>query len=244
MSVTPLSSTPTHIAIIMDGNRRWAQARGLPSVFGHREGVKAVRRAVRAAADLGVKVLTLFSFSTENWTRPPDEVEYLLQLLRQYVDTDLQSFVEEGARVRIIGDREALTGSLRAIIERVEAATAHNRTFELRIAFNYGGRNELVRAARQLVAQAQAGALDAADVDEARLAACLDTPDVPDPDLIVRTSGEQRISNFLLWQGAYAEFVFQDVLWPDFGRDHLQAALDEYERRERRFGGEARVDAG
>lgn len=205
--------------------------------------MNAVRRTVRAAADLGLRHLTLFSFSTENWSRPADEVEYLLQLLTKYVETDLNQFIEEGVRVRIIGDRVSLTRGLRDIIERVEAATADNDNFELLIAFNYGGRDELVRAAKRAAAASTRGEVDLEALDEAGFAQFLDTAGVPDPDLIIRTSGEQRISNFLIWQAAYAEFVFLDVLWPDFDREHFEAALNEFRLRERRFGGVTHADA-
>lgn len=227
----------------MDGNGRWAQARNRPRVFGHREGVEAVRRTVRAARDLGVQCLTLFSFSTENWRRPADEVDYLLELLRQYVESDLATFVAEGVKVQVIGDRDALPRHLLALVDRVETATAHNRRFHLQIAFNYGGRNELVRAARRAAQAVLDGELSLDQLDEAGMAGFLDTADVPDPDLVIRTSGERRISNFLLWQSAYAEFVFLDVLWPDFDHAQFEAALSEYRGRERRFGGLARVNA-
>ncbi len=227
----------------MDGNGRWAQARNRPRVLGHREGVEAVRRTVRAARDLGVNCLTLFSFSTENWRRPADEVDYLLELLRQYVESDLETFVAEGVQVRIIGDREALPRHLKDLVLHVEGSTAHNQRFHLQIAFNYGGRNELVRAARRAAQAVLNGELDPEQLDEAGMAGFLDTADLPDPDLVIRTSGERRISNFLLWQSAYAEFVFLDVLWPDFDHAQFEAALREYRGRERRFGGLARVNA-
>ncbi len=226
------SAVPRHVAIIMDGNGRWAKSRGRPRAFGHHAGVEAVRRTVRAAGDAGIEALTLFSFSTENWRRPVEEVDALFDLLRRYVDTDLDRLHGEGVRVRMIGRREGLSKDLLAIIHRAETRTASNDRFDLIIAFNYGGRDELVRAVQR--------AVDRPDglegLDEAGLAQCLDTAGLPDPDLVIRTSGEHRISNFLLWQAAYAELYFTDVLWPDFGEAELRAALVEYARRERRYG--------
>ena len=229
---TAPSLVPRHVAIIMDGNGRWAKARGRPRAFGHSAGVEAVRTVVRAAGDAGVKALTLFSVSTENWRRPVEEVDALFNLLRRYVDTDLDKLAAEGVRIRMIGRREGLAEDLRAIIDRAEARTAQNTRFDLVIAFNYGGRDEMLRAARR--AAARPGGLDS--MDEAGFSACLDTGGLPDPDLVIRTSGEHRISNFLLWQAAYAELYFTDVLWPDFGADELRAALHEYACRERRYG--------
>jgi undecaprenyl diphosphate synthase len=228
----------------MDGNGRWARARGRPRAFGHREGVEAVRRTVRAAGDLGIEWLTLFGFSTENWRRPAAEVADLMDLLRRYVDADLDRLIEDGVRVRVIGGREKLSDDLVGIIRRAEERTSANTGFNLTIAFNYGGRGELVRAARRLAREVAEGRLAPEDIDDARLAGALDTAGAPDPDVVIRTSGEHRISNFLLWQAAYAEFVFLDVLWPDFDKQHLDAALEIYKTRERRFGGVEHVDAG
>lgn len=221
----------------MDGNGRWARKRGRPRVFGHKQGVDAVRRAVRAAGDLGVRWLTLFSFSTENWNRPPDEVNYLFQLMQDYVNQDLHRFVEEGVRIHVIGAREGLDERLAELIDRAEGRTAHNSDFHLVIAFNYGGRDELTRAARALAQDVADGRLAPQGIDGQALASRLDTAHMPDPDLLIRTSGEQRVSNFLLWQCAYAELVFMDILWPDFEKAHLRAALDQFAQRERRFGG-------
>ncbi len=220
----------------MDGNGRWAQARGKPRAFGHRQGVEAVRGAVQAAGDLGVKWLTLFSFSTENWRRPADEVGYLFKLMREYVNADLHRFERQGVRIRVIGARDDLDADLLELIERAEARTAHNSAFNLVIAFNYGGRGEITRAALGLAQAIADGGLDPSDVDEERFAGFLDTHGMPDPDVLIRTSGEQRISNFLLWQCAYAELVFLDVLWPDFDRSAFEGALALYAQRERRFG--------
>ncbi len=228
---------PLHVAIIMDGNGRWAAARGLKRADGHREGVAAARRAVEAARDLNIGALTLYSFSTENWRRPAGEVRDLMNLLRQFIGDDLPTLKKEGVRVRIIGDRETLDRELRMLVSHAEKETAKNARFTLQIAFNYGGRDEIVRAARAAAKAIASGALDPAALDEAAFAAFLDTRDVSEPDLVIRTSGEKRISNFLLWQAAYAEYVFLDVLWPDFGKEHLAAAIEEFQRRERRFGG-------
>ncbi len=223
---------PLHVAIIMDGNGRWAKARHRPRVFGHQQGVKTVRRIVEDAADLGIKYLTLYSFSTENWNRPKAEVSALFHLLKQYVDDDLESLDENNVRVRILGDRAGLREDLLSVINKVETRTQGNSEFYLNIAFNYGGRDEILRAVRRA---AQDG-VDMETLCEDELSSRLDTASLPEPDLVIRTSGEKRISNFLLWQAAYAEFVFTDVLWPDFSRDDLESAISEFQGRERRFG--------
>lgn len=225
---------PHHVAIIMDGNGRWASSRGRPRVFGHRKGVESLRKAVKVAGELGVKQLTVFSFSTENWRRPAEEVEALFELLRRFVAADLDRLVEEGVRVKVIGRSEDLSPDLIKIIENAEERTRHNTEFKLVLAFNYGGRDEIVRAARRACRDRDG---DLSDLTEADFARYLDTTDMPDPDLVIRTSGEHRVSNFLLWQAAYAEFVFTDVLWPDFGEADMKAALEEYARRKRRYGG-------
>lgn len=229
-------STPRHVAVIMDGNGRWAAARGLPRAMGHRRGVEAVRALVRGAGDLGVSHLTLFGFSTENWRRSADEVSTLFDLLKQFVDADLDDLVKNGVRVRILGSRSGLTPDLLRIIDRAETHSAMNTRFNLNVAFNYGGRDEIVRAARALLSDAATGLLEG-EIDEGAFAARLDTIGLPDPDMIIRTSGEMRISNFLLWQSAYAELVFMDVLWPDFTLDHMKEAIAIYQSRSRRFGG-------
>lgn len=226
-----------HVAIIMDGNGRWAEAKGVSRLDGHRAGVDAARRAVEAARDQGIRTITLYSFSTENWSRPDWEVRHLLGLLRHFFRDDLGKLAKEGVRVRILGDHENLPPDIRSLVDEAEAKTLNNDQFTLQIAFNYGGRDEIVRAATKLVAKAASGAIQPEDVTEETLSAHLDTSGVPDPDLIVRTSGEVRISNFLLWQAAYAEFVFLDVLWPDFDASQLRAAIEEYQNRERRYGG-------
>jgi undecaprenyl diphosphate synthase len=220
------------VAIIMDGNGRWAAARGLPVAEGHREGARALRRTVEAAIDLGVHSLAVYAFSTENWSRPPDEVESIMELMDETIDRELPDLARQGVRTRFFGRRDRVPEELRAKMTTLEAETAGNDRLQLWIAFDYGGRAELVEAARRVVEDG----LGPDDVSEAALAARLFAPDLPDPDLVIRTSGEQRVSNFLLWQSAYAEFVFTDTLWPDFDEEALRAALDEYARRRRRFG--------
>lgn len=226
-----------HVAIIMDGNGRWATSQGMPRAAGHREGVEAARRAVKAAKKMGVGYLTLYSFSTENWRRPANEVRDLMDLLRKFVATDLPKLSKEGVRVRIIGDRAGLDFGLRKLVERAEAETAHNNEFFLQIAFNYGGRDEIVRMAQAVANRVASGSLSAGDICEETLAEFLDTDGIPDPDLVIRTSGEKRISNFLIWQAAYAEYVFLEAHWPDFDEAHFQTAINDYRARDRRFGG-------
>lgn len=232
---------PLHVAIIMDGNGRWAKRRGLPRTFGHREGVKALKRTVEGAAALGVGRLTVFGFSTENWRRPAAEVSELMGLLKAYVSSDLERLAKEGVRVTILGRREGLSPDVLEVIERAERRTAENTAFHLQVAFNYGGQADIVDAARKFAQAVEEGRAKAADLDEALFERSLSTADGPPPDLIVRTSGEQRLSNFLLWESAYAELVFQDVLWPEYGPEHLKAAIAEFATRERRYGG-AMVD--
>lgn len=229
-------ATPRHVAIIMDGNGRWAKARHLPRAAGHRKGMEAVRAVVKAAGEAGVEYLTLFGFSSENWKRPEDEVKDLMGLLRLYLRKDALDLHRQGVRLRVIGDRARLAPDIQEQLAEVEAMTAANAALTLVIAISYGGRDELVRAARALAREAAAGTLDPESIDETALSARLFTGGIPDPDLLVRTSGEQRISNFLLWQSAYTEFVFVDTLWPDFDRDAFAAALEAYGRRERRYG--------
>jgi len=230
-------SNPTHVAIIMDGNGRWAQMRGLPRQEGHRRGLDALRRTIRNADALGIQVLTLYSFSTENWRRPHAEVSFLMGLLKHFVEKDLAELSAANVRVRIIGGRDDLAPDLRRLVEHAETSTRTNTGLVLVIAFNYGARDEIVRAARALAADAAAGRIDPATIDEAAFTGRLDTHDLPDPELVIRTSGETRISNFLLWQAAYAEFVFAPVMWPDFDRAAFEDALAQYRQRERRFGG-------
>jgi undecaprenyl diphosphate synthase len=228
---------PVHVAIIMDGNGRWAARRGLPRVEGHRRGIEAIRRTVRAAGDLGIRYLTLYSFSSENWRRPAQEVADLMGLLKRFVRHDLADLHAHQVRVRIIGDRKGLAGDIRALLDEAEALTRYNEGLTLIIAFNYGGRQEIVRALRELGHQVRAGVLDPEAIEMETVEAALDTRGIPDPDLVIRTSGEQRISNFLTWQAAYSEFVFLPDLWPDFDHATFKAAIDEYYRRDRRFGG-------
>lgn len=232
-----LQNTPVHVAIVMDGNGRWATRRGMPRAYGHREGVQSVRRIVRHAADRGVQHLTLYSFSTENWSRPKEEVNALFALLKAFVSRDLTELHDEGVRIRILGRRDNLPADIAEIIANVEEHTANNDRFFLHIAFNYGGRDEILRAARAIVRAQMAGETDVEKLDEAGFATFLDTSGAPDPELIIRTGGERRISNFLLWQGAYAEFVVMDELWPDFSGEDFDRALATFAQRERRFGG-------
>ena len=230
-------SSPLHVAIIMDGNGRWAKARGLPRALGHRSGVAALKRTVEGAGEMGVDRLTVFGFSTENWRRPAKEISELMSLLKAYVESDLDRLVRAGVRVRILGRRAGLSDDILEIIARAEGRTAHNEKFLLQVAFNYGGQSDLADAAKSLARDVQAGRLDAEAIDEAALESRLSSAEGGPPDLIIRTSGERRLSNFLLWEAAYAELVFQDVLWPDYGPAHLAAAIEEYRGRERRFGG-------
>ena len=228
---------PRHVAIIMDGNGRWASARGLPRGEGHRRGVEALRRTVRAAGDLGIGILTIFSFSAENWSRPPSEIRELMGLLRRFIRNDLADLHRNGVKVRVIGEREDLAPDIRSLLEEAEALTRDNDKLTLVVAFNYGARQEIARAARRLAAEVAAGHIAAAEVTADKLGTYLDAPDLPDPDLIIRTSGEQRLSNFLLWQAAYSELVFVPVYWPEFDRPALEQAIVEFRGRERRFGG-------
>ncbi len=229
-------ASPEHVAIIMDGNGRWATRRGLSRLAGHKRGVERVREIVKACPDLGVKYLTLFAFSTENWKRSEAEVTGLMRLFKRYIRKESAKLVEEGVRVRFIGGRERLDSDLRALMASLEAATACNERFHLTVAINYGGRDELARAAQRLAVDVAAGRIEASAIDEAALEARLDTVDLPEPDLVIRTSGEYRVSNFLLWQSAYAEFAFEDKCWPDFTVDDFAACLSRFGQRERRFG--------
>ncbi len=236
---------PEHLAIIMDGNGRWAGQRHLPRILGHRKGVERVQDVVDECLALGIRHLTLYAFSSENWGRPRDEVEALMGLLGTYLQRELKRMPMRRIRLRAIGELDRLPAKVRAVLDEIIASTANNNELVLTLALSYGGRNELVRATRTLAREVATGRLDPEDIDETRLAEALDTAGLPDPDLLIRTSGETRISNFLLWQAAYAEFVFLDVLWPDFSAEHLHKALGEFSRRERRFGLTAsQLDAG
>ncbi len=228
--------TPVHVAIIMDGNGRWAKARGLPRYEGHRRGLDAVRRAVRSAIEHDVRYLTIYSFSAENWRRPPDEVAMLMGLLKRFIRKDLADLHKNGVRVRIIGERDNLAADIAGLLTEAEGLTKDNVGLTLVVAFNYGARQEIVAAARRLAVDVREGRLDVDAVGEDDFAARLDTADIPDPDLIIRTSGEMRLSNFLLWQAAYAELVFLPILWPDFDDAAFVSALQQFAARERRFG--------
>jgi len=229
----PRPEVARSVAIVMDGNGRWARRRGLPIAAGHRAGTRALRRTVEAAIDLGVESLAVYAFSTENWTRPSDEVEALMEIFAETIERELPDLAKEGVRTRFVGRRDRAPAELRERMAALEEGTAANERLQLWIAFDYGGRAELAGAARRLVEDG----VEPEEIDEEALAARLYEPDMPDPDLLIRTSGELRISNFLLWQLAYAELVFVDRLWPDFGEADLRSALEDYARRRRRFGG-------
>ena len=228
---------PRHVAIIMDGNGRWAASRGLPRSEGHRRGVEALRRTVRAAGDIGIQTLTIFSFSAENWSRPRSEVNDLMGLLKRFIRNDLADLHRNGVRVRVIGERAGLDPDILRLLEEAEELTRGNTKLRLVVAFNYGGRQEIARAVRRIAEAVARGDLPPDAITADLIGKHLDAPDLPDPDLIIRTSGEQRLSNFLLWQSAYSEFVFTPVYWPDFDRAALEQAILEFRSRERRFGG-------
>ena len=228
---------PQHVAIIMDGNGRWAQQRGLPRTMGHRKGVEAVRETVRVAGEVGISYLTLFAFSSENWSRPEMEVSDLMGLLKAFIRRDLAELHSENVRIRVIGSRENLRGDILPLLIEAEDTTRHNSGLTLVIAFNYGARDEIARAARKLAVKLAAGEISAQQIDAVALDRELDTFGMPDPDLVIRTSGEERLSNFLLWQAAYAELLFVPEYWPDFTRETFIAAIEKYGRRDRRFGG-------
>lgn len=231
------ASVPRHVAIIMDGNGRWAKARGLPRAAGHRQGAEAARKVLRAAGEAGVECLTLYAFSSENWRRPEEEISDLMRLLRLYIGRELNSLDKEGIRLKIIGDHSAFEPATAKMVDEAVAKTAGNSRMTLAIALNYGSRTELVKAAQRLAARAAAGEIAPEAIDEAMVEAALDTADLPPLDLLIRTSGEQRLSNFLLWQSAYAELLFVDTLWPDFDGAALRNAMAEFSSRERRYGG-------
>jgi undecaprenyl diphosphate synthase len=228
---------PRHVAIIMDGNGRWAAARGLPRAEGHRRGVEALRKTIRAAGEMGIEVITIFSFSAENWSRPESEIGDLMGLLRRFVRNDLAELHKSNVRVRVIGEREGLDPDIARLLVEAEELTKGNDGLTLVVAFNYGARQEITRAARRIAEDIVRGRLKPSDMTMERIARELDAPDIPDPDLVIRTSGEQRLSNFLLWQSAYSELVFVPTYWPDFDRAALESAIREYQQRERRFGG-------
>jgi undecaprenyl diphosphate synthase len=236
MATPELAIIPRHVAIIMDGNGRWANKRGLPRTVGHSKGVEAVRETVKAAGEAGVEYLTLFAFSSENWSRPEAEVNDLMGLLRRFIRRDLAELHHSNVRIRIIGDRVKLRGDLLPLLLEAEETTRNNTALTLVIAFNYGSRDEIVRATVSLAHDVQAGRLDPQAIDAAMISGRLDTADIPDPDLIIRTSGEERLSNFLLWQAAYSEFLFIPEYWPDFDKQLFFEALKVYASRDRRFG--------
>jgi undecaprenyl diphosphate synthase len=231
---------PQHVAIIMDGNGRWAAARGLPRALGHRSGVDAVRRTVKAASDLKIPYLTLYSFSSENWSRPREEIDDLMGLIKRFIRGDLADLHQNNVRIKVIGERDNVDPEMMALIDEARELTRDNTALTLVIAFNYGARSEITRAARRLAEEVAAGRLSPAEITPERFTSALDTGGIPDPDVLIRTSGEHRLSNFLLWQCAYTEFVFLDAYWPDFGRELLVEAISQFSTRERRFGGLAR----
>lgn len=237
LDATSVFDMPRHVAIIMDGNGLWAATRGFPRAEGHRRGVEALRRTVRAAGEMGIKVLTIFSFSAENWSRPASEIGELMGLLRRFVRNDLAELHKSNVRVRVIGERVGLDPDIGRLLVEAEELTKNNEGLTLVVAFNYGARQEIVRAARKLAEAVAQGDVKVGDIDMQTFGRFLDAPDIPDPDLIIRTSGEQRLSNFLLWQAAYSELVFVPTYWPDFDRNALESAIRDYQQRERRFGG-------
>jgi undecaprenyl diphosphate synthase len=235
--VATLRPPPHHVAIIMDGNGRWAEARGLPRAMGHKEGVEALRRTVEASRDLGIAHLSVYAFSTENWNRPQAEIDALFDLLRLFVKRDLARLHKDGVRIRIVGSREGLSDDILGLIDEAVELTKGNTRLNLNIAFNYGGRGEIVAAVKEIARRIEDGKLKADQVDEALISRLMWTAASPDPDLVIRTSGELRLSNFLLWSGAYAELMFMDLWWPDFNRESMEKAIDAFRRRDRRFGG-------
>ena len=237
MSEPQQFSNPRHVAIIMDGNGRWAAARGLPRSAGHKAGIDALRRAVRAASDLDIEYLTIYSFSTENWSRPKTEVMFLLELLRRFISQDVAELHSAGVNIKIIGDRTNLEPKLVKMLEDAERLTVENTKLKLVVAFNYGSRQEIVRGVQKIAKRVVEGTVDPSAIDIEMLTGILDTAGMPDPDLLIRTGGEERISNFLLWQCAYTEFVFVPEFWPEFNAEIFARAIDEYKARERRFGG-------
>lgn len=231
-----LSNLPRHVGIIMDGNGRWAKKRGLPRIAGHREGAKTVRMAVKTSAELGIEVLTIYAFSTENWQRPQDEVSFLMKLLAEYLVNELEELNDKGVRIKAIGDRTKLPVNVLQVLENAENNTRNNPALQLNLALSYGGRDEIIRAVKNLTQEVKRGTINPDDISTSMLSSLLDTAHQPDPDLIIRTSGEMRLSNFLLWQGAYSELWFTNTLWPDFTKEEYLKALMDYSNRQRRFG--------
>ena len=235
--LTRPTTVPRHVAIIMDGNGRWAARRGLPRSAGHKAGVDALRRAVRAAADLGIEYLTIYSFSSENWSRPVVEVSFLLDLLRRFIRQDVAELHHSGVKIKIVGSRDDLEPGMVSLLDDAERLTQENSKLNLVVAFNYGSRQEISRAISAIARKLESGEISRADISPEMISRNLDTAGIPDPDLLIRTGGEQRISNFLLWQCAYTEFVFVDEFWPDFSKEIFVRALEEFRLRDRRFGG-------
>ncbi len=238
------TALPRHVAIIMDGNGRWAQARGLPRVEGHRQGLVTLRKIVHHAGERGIEYLTLYSFSSENWSRPAEEVSFLMGLLQRFVQKDLSELCAANVRVRVIGERESLSSDIRKLLEHAEETTRNNTGMVLIVAFNYGARDEITRSMRTVACDVAQGRLRPEDVTEEMITARLDTAEFPDPDMIIRTSGEERLSNFLLWQAAYSEFVFRDELWPDFTPAGFDACIEDFLSRNRRYGGVSETAVG
>ena len=234
---SPPNAVPRHVAIIMDGNGRWAAERGQPRSSGHRQGVEALRRTVRAAGEIGIEILTLYSFSSENWSRPDSEIRFLLEMMRRFIRTDVADLHKNNVRVMMIGGREGLEPGILSMIEEAEALTRNNTAQKLVIAFNYGSRQEITRAVETIAREIASGKIAPSDITPAVIANHLDTAGLPDPDLLIRTGGEQRLSNYLLWQCAYTEFVFMPEYWPEFDATMLNRAIDEFRSRDRRFGG-------
>lgn len=228
---------PQHVAIILDGNGRWAKAKGMPRNYGHMQGAKAVEDILVVARDMGIKYLTVYAFSTENWNRPETEVSALMTILRQYLKSSIKKSMKNNVRCQVIGERSRLSDDIRDAIEELENATSQNTGLTFTIAINYGSRDEIVRAVRSIAEKCSEGSLNADDITEQMIAEHLDTANLPDPDLLIRTCGEQRLSNFLLWQCAYTEFYYTDIAWPDFDKEELQKAVDAYGNRNRKFGG-------
>lgn len=228
---------PQHLAVIMDGNGRWARARGMPRTFGHKQGVEATKRLVKAAHEVGITNLTIYGFSTENWARPSDEVDVLMGLLKSYFNAEISELHKANIRIRVIGNKDDFSSDISALLTHAETITADNDSMTLCVALSYGGRHEILSSVRDIAARVKAGALSVDEIDLETVTQGLETTDLPDPDLIIRTSGEQRLSNFLLWQAAYAELYFDPVLWPDYTAEHLATALMAFADRERRFGG-------
>lgn len=237
-------NVPRHVAVILDGNGRWAKSKGMPRNYGHAQGSKNVEKICEEAWRMGIKYLTVYAFSTENWSRPKDEVDALMKLLRNYMKTCLKTAAKNDMKVRVIGDKTRLDDDIRSRIAELEEATKNNGGLNFQIALNYGSRDEIVRAVQRIAADVRVGKMEPEDITSEVISSYLDTHDIPDPDLLIRTSGEERLSNFLLWQLAYSEFYFTDVLWPDFTKEDLVKAIEQYNARDRRYGGVKKKEGG